>query len=82
MIQSVIDKFCNRLDDETRTGGAVNLKYAYAAVTTDVINQYCFSRTKNAVLAPDFNVNFYESIMALSQLCHVVSRNFLPDVVT
>lgn len=73
VIQSVVDKFCTRLDEATRTGELVNLKYAYAAVSTDVINEYCYSRTLNAVLAPDFNIGFYESIMALSQLVHVVS---------
>ncbi|MCJ1271041.1 hypothetical protein MMC22_010940 [Lobaria immixta] len=74
VIQSVVDKFCTRLDEATRTGELVNLKYAYAAVSTDVINEYCYSRTYNAVLAPDFNIGFYESIMALSQLCHVFKQ--------
>lgn len=83
IIQSVVNKFCTRLEDATQTGVLVNLKYGYAAMTTDVINEYCFSRTHNAVLTPDFNVGFYESIMALSQMVHVVSsasfRNFLGD---
>lgn len=82
VIQGVVDKFCTRLDEATRTGELVNLKYAYAAVSTDVINEYCYSRTYNAVLAPDFNIGFYESIMALSQLCHVVSIAWFGDIVT
>lgn len=73
VVQSVVDKFCTRLDDATRSGVLVNLKYAYAAMTTDVINEYCFSRTYDAVLTPDFNTGFYESIMALSQMVHIVS---------
>ena len=73
VIQSVVTKFCTRLEDATQTGVLVNLKYAYAAVTTDVINEYCYSRTYNAVLTPDFNVGFYESVMALSKMCHLVS---------
>lgn len=73
VIQTVVDQFCTRLDDATRTGVLVNMKYAYAAVTTDVINEYCFSRTYNAVMTSDFNLRFYESVMGMSQMVHMVS---------
>lgn len=82
VIQSVVDKFCARLEEATGTGVLVNLKYAYAAVATDVINEYCYSRTHNAVLTPDFNVGFYESVMALSKMCHMVSSAPFRDMRT
>lgn len=79
VIQTVVDKFCTRLDNATRTGVLVNMKYAYAAVTTDVINEYCFSRTHDAVLTSDFNPKFYESVTAMFEMVHVVSTR---DLVT
>ena len=73
IIQGVVYKLCIRLEEAKKTGELINMQYAYAAMTTDVINEYCFSRTYDAVLTPDFNVDFYESVMALSQMVHVVS---------
>ena len=81
VIQSTVDKFCLRLDEASQTGVLVNLNYAYAAMTTDVINEYCFSRTQNAVLAPDFNINYYESMNVLVQLGHVVSSASFRNIV-
>ena len=59
-----------------QTGELVNVRYAYAAVTTDVINEYCFSKIYDAVLTPDLNTEFYESVTALTKMVHVVSRYF------
>lgn len=73
-IQSVIDKFCGRLEDAKRTGKLINLQYAYAAMTTDVINEYCYSKTDDAVLTPDFNVDIYDAGIAITKLSHVVSK--------
>lgn len=81
VIQSIVDNFCLRLDEASRTGVLVNLNYAYAAMTTDVINEYCFSRTHNAVLAPDFNDSYYESIHALARSCHMVSSASFRNIV-
>ena len=75
LIQNVIDKFCRRLEDAKRKGEVINVKCAYAALTTDIINEYSFSRTHDVVLEPDFNVEYYDPTMALSQFCHVVSKS-------
>ena len=82
IIQSVVDRFCTRLGAATQTEVLLNLKYAYAAVTTDVINEYCFSRTHNAVLAPDFNIDTYKSMYAWTNMCHVVSGVSISDIVS
>ena len=74
-IQSIVDKLCGRLEDAKRTGELVNLMHAYAALTTDVINEYCYSRTYDAVLIPDFNVDYYETVMTLTMMAPVVSKS-------
>ena len=73
MVQGVIDKLCERLQEAEKTGEPVNLQYAYAAMTTDVINEYCFAQTRNAVLLPDFNKDHYDKTMELSEMAHSVS---------
>ena len=40
----------------------MNLKYCYAAVTLDVINEYCFSADPKTVLKPDFGKKEFDDI--------------------
>ena len=44
------------------SGKMINLKYAYAALTRDVIYQYCFSRTLDSVIHPDFDKAYIDAV--------------------
>lgn len=55
VIQSVVDKLCDRLEDFRKSGEPVNLRNAYMALGTDVINQYCFSARDYYLDEPDFH---------------------------
>lgn len=50
----IVEKFCGRLEEAAKNKERVNLKYAYAALTMDNITEYCFSRTPDRVLLPDY----------------------------
>ncbi|EEA20930.1 hypothetical protein TMatcc_000933 [Talaromyces marneffei ATCC 18224] len=45
---------CRRLQEASLTGETMNLKYIFAAVTLDIINDYCFAREPTTTLEPDF----------------------------
>lgn len=49
-----IDILCKRLDSASKTGETLNMKYMYAAVTLDIINDYCFAKSPENVMKPDF----------------------------
>ncbi|KAL2807885.1 putative benzoate 4-monooxygenase cytochrome P450 [Aspergillus granulosus] len=57
-----IDILCQRLRDAGKTGEHVNLKYIYAAVTSDIIDGYCFAREPTKVLEKDFGQKFFDDI--------------------
>ncbi|KAL9092259.1 MAG: hypothetical protein Q9165_004433 [Trypethelium subeluteriae] len=58
----IIEKFCARFDTASRTGERINLKYAYAALMMDSMWEYCFSRTPDRVLSPDFDKRSFDNI--------------------
>jgi hypothetical protein len=57
-----IDILCQRLQDACKTGELVNLKYIYAAVTSDIIDGYCFAREPTKVRERDFGKGFFDDI--------------------
>jgi len=54
VIQSVVDKFCSRLEGFRKSGEPLNLRNAYMAMGTDVIHQYCFAAPNYYLDEPDF----------------------------
>ncbi|PGH03869.1 hypothetical protein GX51_03857 [Blastomyces parvus] len=53
---------CKRLDEACKTGETINMKYIYAAVTLDIINDYCFARSPENVLKPDFGRKSFDDV--------------------
>ncbi|KAI9702616.1 MAG: hypothetical protein M1820_006122 [Bogoriella megaspora] len=58
----IVGKFCSRLEEAAKKQEHVNLKYAYAALTMDNIAEYCFSKTPDRVLLPDFDKVGFDNI--------------------
>ncbi|PGH19327.1 hypothetical protein AJ80_04080 [Polytolypa hystricis UAMH7299] len=61
-IQERADAMLDRLKGFRDDGGVINLKYASAAFTCDVIMQYAFGNSKKKVNAEDFDPFFHEAI--------------------
>ncbi|CAL5868081.1 uncharacterized protein PFLUO_LOCUS2304 [Penicillium psychrofluorescens] len=51
-----------RLHHVAQTGGMLNMKYIYAAVTLDIINAYCFAREPVNVRQPDFGRKGFDDV--------------------
>ncbi|GAD97354.1 benzoate 4-monooxygenase cytochrome P450, putative [Paecilomyces variotii No. 5] len=61
-IQGPIDILCKRLEDASETGETLNMKYMYAAVTMDIIRDYCFARPPENVFKPDFGRKAFDDV--------------------
>ena len=61
-IQNMVNALCARFDDAVKTGEPINLRFAYAALTLDVMGEFCFSRSFNAVQMPDFSQRSFEDL--------------------
>lgn len=71
-IVSSIEKLCGRFEDAMKSGEILNLKYAYAALSHDIIYQYCFSRTLDSVLLQDFDKAYVDAIDGGNQMTPIV----------
>ena len=82
IIQAKIDKLMARLRDSRHTGAPVNLVYAYAALTVDIITEYAFARCFNNLETPNFNPEWHHVIKDVSTLFHVGKQfPFVPSLV-
>ncbi|KAI4170325.1 MAG: hypothetical protein LQ343_005078 [Gyalolechia ehrenbergii] len=71
-IVSAIEKLCTRLQSTVDSGGTINLKYAYLALTRDIIYQYCFSRPLSSVNQPDFDKPYLDAVEAGPQITPLI----------
>jgi len=71
VIQSFVAKLCDRLEEKVDTGEPVDMVHAYAALTQDVIMEYCFSDCKNILDMKDFSPWHYDVVQSVSELIHL-----------
>lgn len=71
MIQSNIDILCRRFREFQRAKKPVNLYYAFAALTMDIITEYSFARSYGMLETPEFDPLWANVIMDLSQASHL-----------
>jgi hypothetical protein len=65
-IRAVVDNLCRRLREFRDSKEPVNLGNAYAALTMDVITEYCFSKSYGCVDRSDFAPEWPKVIEAVS----------------
>lgn len=71
MIHSVVEKLCRRLTEFESSQKPVNLGFAYAALTMDIITEYSFAKSFNNIDAPDFAPEWPAVIDAVSEASHL-----------
>ncbi|KAL8837303.1 MAG: hypothetical protein Q9170_002560 [Blastenia crenularia] len=71
-IVSAIEKLCTRLQSTMDKDETINLKYAYLALTRDIIYQYCFSRPLNSVSQPDLDKPYLDAVEAGPQITPLI----------
>ena len=65
-IRAVIDNLCRRLREFRDLKEPVNIGNAYAALTMDIIIEYCFAKSYGCVDRPDFAPEWPKVIEAVS----------------
>lgn len=71
-IQNIIDKLCDRFDDASKTGEPMDLKYCYAALTLDIMNEYCFSMDSQTVMKPNFGEKSFKDVDSFLEISLLV----------
>lgn len=73
-IQSVVDRLCWRLAEFQKTGQPLDLGYAWAALTADVITEYCFGESFDQMASPDFGAAHYDMWLQTSTCAHLLKH--------
>jgi hypothetical protein len=78
-IEPIIDRLCTRLQEASKTGEPVDLKYCFAAVTLDVMNEYCFSKDSKTILQSDFGKRGFDDVDSFLEMSIRASYPTLPN---
>jgi hypothetical protein len=70
-ITSAVEKLCARLEGFRQTKEPVNLRFAFAGLTMDVVTEYAFANCYNCLDEPDFAPQWVEAVDSLSVQSHV-----------
>ncbi|KAG8528383.1 uncharacterized protein KY384_007301 [Bacidia gigantensis] len=74
LIQSCVNKLCDRLAEHRDAGKPVIMTYAYACLTVDVISEYSFPAGTTYLDQPSFDQDHYQAWMALSKISHTLKQ--------
>lgn len=71
-IHATIQHLCQRFEQALETGESITLQNAYAALTADIIYEYCFATSQNTLSIPNYDAEGQENMVTfLKQLCIV-----------
>ena len=65
-IRAVVENLCRRLREFRESKEPVNIGHAYAALTMDIITEYCFAKSYGCVDRPAFAPEWPKVIDAIS----------------
>ena len=54
VIQSTIDKLCDKIQEYQKTGQPLNLRNAFKCFAADVVAEYCFAESGGLIDKPEF----------------------------
>jgi cytochrome P450 len=74
LIQTVVNKLCDRLAEHEAAGKPVVMVHAYACLTVDVIAEYAFPKGYGFLDRTEFNSEHYQTLMTLSKMCHTLKQ--------
>jgi cytochrome P450 len=79
LIQDKIDRLVSVLGRYQQTGEVLPMRAAFAAMTSDIIADYCFGTSENYIEAPGFNAIVLEKTDSLTENMHItVQFQWLP----
>ncbi|KAL8958568.1 MAG: hypothetical protein Q9193_004396, partial [Seirophora villosa] len=70
LIQSRVDKLCQRLEGFAGTDKEVPIRHAYECLTNDIVMEYTLGKSDHSVEHPDFNPALHETIKLLGMSGH------------
>jgi cytochrome P450 len=74
LIQTLVNKLCDRLAEYQAAGKPVIMTHAYACLTADVISEYAYPEGYCLLDKPEFESKNYDAWIALSKMSHSLKQ--------
>ena len=74
LIQNLVNKLCDRLEEHRDAGKPVIMLHAYACLTVDVISEYSFPEGYSYLDLKEFDREHYDAWMAMSKMSHLFKQ--------
>ena len=74
VVQSCVDKLCNRISEHAKQGKKINLMHAWTAFTGDVVTAYSFPASYGLLDQPDFAPEYYELWVSIVGNSHILKQ--------
>lgn len=74
MIKEKIEALCAQLRQAASNKTPVNLGYAFGALTLDIITEYCYGISYDAINQPDFDPMWLDAVTDLSKNGHFLKH--------
>lgn len=71
VLQSKVDKLCDRMQEVNSTGAVFPLGAAFAALTADVISECSYGFSVNYLDDPDFKNDIQQGVSSLASIIHI-----------
>ena len=68
LIQTKVNRLCQRLEEFKGISTPVNLAHAFSAFTVDVVMDYAFSKTMENLESPDFDPTWYNAMRTVNEM--------------
>lgn len=83
VVKNVIEDLCARFREFQRTKQPVCLQYAFAALTIDVITEYCFGQSYDSTNKSDFDARWLDMTNGVAMGTHLVCHfSFLLRIIS
>ncbi|KAF2166545.1 hypothetical protein M409DRAFT_66571 [Zasmidium cellare ATCC 36951] len=75
-ISGHVEKLCKRIEEFRGTGKPLSLRYAFAALTIDVVSEYAFAKSYGALDDLDFAPYWMDAVDSILEGCYI--NQFFP----
>ena len=74
LIQTCVNKMCDRLAEHQAAGKTVLMTHVYACLTADMISEYAFPKGYGFLDAPAFPSRQYDAMIAVTEMSHLLKQ--------
>jgi hypothetical protein len=74
MLNYMIDKLCNRINEFQKSGQPMPIRLVYSCLATDIVTLIVLNHNRNLLDSPDFSPVWIETVKAIAAAGHIMKQ--------